>query len=166
MTWAISLLVTICNALVTLFKLDKRYYYLHTVSEQFITEGWQFVELTGKYSGFNTPGVIPTHDNQFVYFCHAIEKIRMKQVEEEYFKIHDAQTQNTPAQAIPITSLIPPTPQQHDMATIPTEIITAVQEEIARSVSSPIVGNGGGEKENQKNNKDGQAAPVSVSFEL
>jgi len=164
-TWVVSLLVTICNALVTLFKFDKRYYYLHTVLEQFISEGWQYIELTGKYSGFNTPKMIPTHDNQFVYFCHAIEKIRMKQVEEEYYKIHDSQAQNTPVQDISKASFIPPTPQQHDLVAIPTEIITAVRDEIAKSVSPPIVGHEDA-TENQKNSEDGAATSVSVSFNM
>ncbi len=30
-----------------------------------------------------------THGNQFIYFCHYIEKIKLKQVEEEYFKPED-----------------------------------------------------------------------------
>ena len=67
-TWTISLFVTICNALLTLFKLDKRYYYLHTCLEQLHSEGWQYIQLSGKYSGFNTPTVTPTHSNQFIYF--------------------------------------------------------------------------------------------------
>lgn len=86
-TWFISLLVTVCNGLQSLFKLDKRYYTTHTILEQVISEGWQYIGLTAKYSGFYTPGQRPTHENQFVSFCHAIEKIRMSQVEEEYYKM-------------------------------------------------------------------------------
>ena len=86
-TWFISLLVTVCNGLQSLFKLDKRYYATHTILEQVISEGWQYIGLTAKYSGFYTPRERPTHENQFIYFCHAIEKIRMSQVEEEYYKM-------------------------------------------------------------------------------
>jgi hypothetical protein len=86
-TWFISLLVTVCNGLQSLFKLDKRYYATHTILEQVISEGWQYIGLTAKYSGFYTPREHPTHENQFIYFCHAIEKIRMSQVEEEYYKM-------------------------------------------------------------------------------
>jgi len=107
-TWTVSLCVTICNALLTLFKMDKRYYYLHTCLEQLHSEGWQYIELSGKYSGFNTPSVTPTHSNQFIYFSHAVEKIRMRQVEEEYFKLID--NNQHPQPAVPIDSLIPPTP--------------------------------------------------------
>jgi hypothetical protein len=88
-TWVISLFVTMCNGLVALFKLDKRYYFLHTTLEHLTSEGWQYLALTGKYSGYHTPGLAPTHENQFLYFCHAVEKIRMHQVEEEYYKLSE-----------------------------------------------------------------------------
>ena len=115
-TWTLSLCVTICNAFLTLFKLDKRYYYLHTCLEQLTSEGWQYIELSGKYSGFNTPDVRPTHTNQFVYFSHAVEKIRMRQVEEEYFKLIE-QSANTPPKPATSTidSLLPPTPLKEDL---------------------------------------------------
>lgn len=86
-TWLISLLVTMCNGLLTLFKLDKRYFFLHTTLEQLTSEGWQYLMLTSKYSGFYTPGQKPSHQNQFIYFAHSVEKIRMRQVEEEYYKL-------------------------------------------------------------------------------
>lgn len=115
-TWTLSLFVTICNAFLTLFKLDKRYYYLHTCLEQLTSEGWQYIELSGKYSGFNTPDMRPTHTNQFVYFSHAVEKIRMRQVEEEYFKLIDATTGAQPKPATStIDSLLPPTPLKEDL---------------------------------------------------
>lgn len=88
-TWVISLLVTTSNGILTVFKIDKKYYFLHTTMEQLRSEGWQFLQLSGHYSGFHTPEDIPNHGNQFVFFCHAIEKIKMKQVEEEYFKLVD-----------------------------------------------------------------------------
>jgi hypothetical protein len=162
-----------------LFKFDKRYYYLHTILEKLVSEGWQYVELTGRYSGFHTPGQLPTHENQFIYFCHSIEKIRMKQVEEEYYKLSDSQQNNTPATTATQDtkiSLIPPTPQQGDLTIIPTEIVEAVRGEIAKgqeSVSSPIVGNAGrsaeeGEdNETPKNNAHNRTPEsLSVSFDM
>jgi Protein of unknown function (DUF4231) len=87
--WACSLLVTTSNGVITLFKIDKKYFLLHTIYEQLKSEGWQFLELTGKYSGYNTPSTPPTHQNQFIFFCAAVEKIRIKQIKEEYYKIED-----------------------------------------------------------------------------
>lgn len=108
LVWFLSLLVTISNAAMTLLKIDKKYYVLNTVLQHIISEGWLYIELSGKYSGFKTPGEEPTHKNQFVYFCHALEKIRMKQVEDEYFKLTEIHNHaNNPH---PLDQLIPPTP--------------------------------------------------------
>lgn len=95
-TFAMSILVTVFNGILTLFKIDKKYYFLHTTLERLRSEGWQYFSLTGRYSGHLIGHNIPTHDNQFVYFTHYIEKIKMKQVEEEYYKADEksAQTPN------------------------------------------------------------------------
>lgn len=87
--WVISICVTICNGLITLFKLDKKYYFIHTTLEMMHSEGWQYVGLSGRYSNRDTPSVIATHDNQFLIFFHMAEKIKMRQVEEEYWKFTD-----------------------------------------------------------------------------
>lgn len=85
-TFIVSLLVTIFNGILTLFKIDKKYYFLNTTLERLRTEGWQYFGLTGRYSGNLIGGNTPTHANQFIFFTHQIEKIKMKQVEEEYYK--------------------------------------------------------------------------------
>ena len=89
-TWVISLMVTIFNGILTLFKIDKKYYFLHTTVEQFQSEVWQYIHLTGKYAGYYTKGKPITHNSQYMFFCHAIEKIKLRQVEEEYFKLSDS----------------------------------------------------------------------------
>jgi len=95
-TFVISLLVTICNGILTLFKVDKKYYFLNTTLERLRSEGWQYMGLTGRYSGqLLSNGVQPTHQNQFIYFIHYVEKIKMKQVEEEYYKT-DEKTAHLP----------------------------------------------------------------------
>jgi hypothetical protein len=107
--WVISLLVTISNGCVTLLKVDKKYYNLNTSYQHFISETWQFIELSGKYSGYYTPGQTPSHENQYIYFCSILEKIQMKNIEDEYYKI----TEHSPVKNLPISnadSLIPPTP--------------------------------------------------------
>ena len=134
LTWILSLLVTVCNGLLTLFKLDKYYYHLHTVREQLISDGWQFLELTGKYSGFHTPLHTPTHDNQFIFFCQSVEKIRMRHVQEEYYKVTDTSQQHSAQNsqgAVPQStaiSIIPPSPLQGDLAKVPPEIRKAIEE--------------------------------------
>lgn len=91
--WTLSLFVTISNGILTLLKMDRKYYVLNTTFEHLLSEGWQFIGLTGNYSGSHTPGTAPSHENQYTYFFHMIERIRMKQVEEEYYRTNE-QTQN------------------------------------------------------------------------
>ena len=86
-TWVISLMVTISNGVMTMFKLDKKYYILHTSFEQLKTEGWQYLALTGQYRRGET-----SHENEFALFCRTIEKIRMRQMDEEYVKIQDVKS--------------------------------------------------------------------------
>ena len=128
-TWVISLLVTISNGILTLFKIDKKYYLLHTNLEHLRSEGWQFLGLSGRYSGFYTPNQSPSHSNQFLFFCHTVEKIKMKQVEEEYFKISESTSTPSKAQAtetekVQIVSdgLVPPTPLNHVLKQLLTNI--------------------------------------------
>ena len=87
-TWGISLAVTTANGITTLFKLDKRFFVLHATMERLRTETWQFIELSGRYSGHHGH-VKPSHKNQYVYYCSQIEKIHMKQIDEEFIKNAD-----------------------------------------------------------------------------
>lgn len=93
-TWVVSLLVTTSNGIFTLFKVDKKYYLLHSTLEQLRSEGWQYLQLSGRFSGFYTPKETPTHVNQFLFFCHRIEKIKMHQVQEEYWKLEESNHQS------------------------------------------------------------------------
>jgi hypothetical protein len=87
--WTLSLFVTISNGIMTLLKMDKKYHSLHTTFEHLLSEAWQYVHLSGKYYGTLTPGESPTHENQFPFFCYYIEKVRMKQIEDEYYKTNE-----------------------------------------------------------------------------
>jgi hypothetical protein len=117
-TFVISLLVTIFNGILTLFKIDKKYYFLNTTLERLRSEGWQYFGLTGRYSGHLIGHNVPTHSNQFVYFTHYIEKIKMKQVEEEYYKAEEKIAQTPTAGHLPNSAngaaqeLYPPSPDQ------------------------------------------------------
>ncbi len=86
LTWIISLAVTIFNGILTLFKIDKKYYYLHTVRGVLESEAYQFLSLAGRYGKTKDGTTTNSYAYQFPYFCIAMEKIRMKQIEEEYFK--------------------------------------------------------------------------------
>jgi len=87
-TWLISLSVTISNGVLSLFKLDKKYFFINTTLEMMLSEGWQYAGLSGRYSGKESE-IPATHENQFLIFFHMAEKIKMRQVEEEYWKFTD-----------------------------------------------------------------------------
>jgi hypothetical protein len=84
-TWALSLAVTTANGLITLFKLDKRYFAIHATAERLRSETWQYLSLSGRYSG-SLGGLRPTHKNQYIYYFTKIEKIRMKHVSDEFIR--------------------------------------------------------------------------------
>lgn len=151
-TFIISLLVTMCNGLLTLFKVDKKYYFLNTTLERLRSEGWQYAGLTGRYSGHLIGNAVPTHQNQFVFFTHYIEKIKMKQVEEEYYKTDESNNANTKytQHNTPSTSgqhqtanneLYPPSPDQpiHLMSQrVPEPVQEAVNSLILSRKTAPI----------------------------
>jgi hypothetical protein len=120
-TWALSLAVTTSNGVMTLFKLDRRFFMLHATMEKLRTEMWQYVQLSGRYSGHHGSNR-PTHANQYVYFCSHLEKIRMKHIEEEYIKMaenHDPPPPPMPpgsATANILTNSAPGVPSPPDQA--------------------------------------------------
>jgi len=76
--WSISLTVTACNGFLQLFSLDKNYFTYSIVTEQLKTEGWQYLQLSGKYEDS------PSHAAAFKVFCKSIENIKRKQIEQEF----------------------------------------------------------------------------------
>jgi len=86
-TWSISLAVTASHGITTLFRLDKRYYSIHATAERLRSETWQYIQLSGRYSGHHGyRNRKPTHANQHVYYCTQLEKINMKRIDNEYIK--------------------------------------------------------------------------------
>ena len=87
-TWIVSLTVTVLQNLSNIFRFDKKYYGLHSTVEKLNREGWQYLELSGRYSTHDSHP-ISTHANQFIYFVNTIEKIQDKQMQEEYNLVSD-----------------------------------------------------------------------------
>lgn len=119
-TWALSLAVTMANGLMLLFKLDKRFFMMHTFIERLRSETWQYIELSGRYSGHHTPNKDkPTHANQFVYYCTHLERINMKWVDEEYIKTGEDKVTTPPQQTTDSREIremqVPSPPEQIQM---------------------------------------------------
>lgn len=146
-TWILSLLVTTSNGIITLFKVDKKYFFLHTTQERLRSEGWQYFELTGRYSGqLIQYEILPSHSNQFIFFSHAVEKIKMRQIEEEYYKQEDIHSNSQQKGTAVVTAaqssivkqtddLYTPSPQK-PIEMINTIVPTAVQDAVNAIIKS------------------------------
>lgn len=180
-TWVISLLVTTCNGVITLFKVDKKYFFLHTTCERLRSEGWQYFELTGRYSGqLINYEVIPNHANQFIFFSHAVEKIKMRQIEEEYYKQEDTHANPQPKGSAanvstPLPSITSNNKQAYELYTpsperpielisksVPTTIKDAVNAIIQSNASAGNIlkVNVDGEGNEKKENAEQKSLPV------
>lgn len=120
LTWITSIFVTLCNGLITLFKLDKKYYFIYTSLELLKSEGWQYIALSGRYYPKDI-SVSPTHESQFLAFFHMTEKIKMRQVEEEYWKFTDTSGVNSTASHNSMAPTQTPENKQLMLASFPTE---------------------------------------------
>lgn len=139
-TWIISVMVTICNGLMSLFKLDKKYFFIHTTLELLTSEGWQYIGLSGRYSPKDAP-ITPTHENQFLIFFHMAEKIKMRQVEEEYWKFTDTAGIGNATNQKPMDIIQTPSTKQTTLALLPTEkkeVLEAWLDDI--KVAKPMMG--------------------------
>ena len=165
LVWNLSLFVTISNGVMALLKVDKKYFVLNTTYQHLLSEGWQFIHLSGKYSGFYTPSAAASHENQFIYFCNMVEKIRMKQVEEEYYKIDQAHSHGSGSSSGQgQEQLVPPTPAKASIkssAVLPfgdigekSPIIVNDESEDTEKIFIPPLGRG-------QTLSSGQAAPSS-----
>jgi len=124
-TWNISVAVTICNGFMTLFKLDKKFYFINTTLELLHSEGWQYIGLSGRYAT-KEGGPISTHENQFIPFFKMAEKIKIRQVEEEFWKSSDTTT-NTSASHQPLLTASSPATQQGNLASLPSDKKTLIE---------------------------------------
>ena len=82
-TWFISLSVTVLHNISNIFRFDKKYFGINSTIDKLSSEGWQYLELSGKYTSHH-PHPPATHANQYQLFVNTIEKIKGKQSESEF----------------------------------------------------------------------------------
>lgn len=92
--WTFSLLVSISNSLISIFRIDKKYFSLNALYKKIESEGWQFINLTGNYYSPYDIG----HDSQIQNFSFRLENIYMKQADDEYRKNIEQNPQNLSSQ--------------------------------------------------------------------
>jgi hypothetical protein len=159
-TWFVSLLVTVSNGFLTLFKFDKKYFLFHATYEQLRSEGWQFLALTGTYHT-KEPS---THEQQFTKFMHTVEKILMRQAQEQFIKLQDVNS------AAPITTNAAGIPNLLEVSKSPAQDDLIIK--IAKLLQSPPTVGGPSDQnvietqtETQTRNttiRDGEAKPVQL----
>jgi len=116
-TWSTSLLVTIFNGGLTLFKIEKKFNYLNMLQEQVRSEAWQYIHLTGKYGGHHFAPEPSTHKNELVHFTHSLERIKLNQTNEEFWKSQDSSTKEpkTSLETKALDALYVPTPSTQQL---------------------------------------------------
>ena len=71
-TWTVSLAVTIAQNLTNIFRFDKKYKGIHITIDKLTKEGWEYLELSGRYAHKD---LLSTHTNQYLHFVNTVEKI-------------------------------------------------------------------------------------------
>lgn len=135
-TWTLSVLIGVCTSLVAAFKIDKRYYILHTTLEVMDSEIHQFLGLTGKYARIGRNKKPATHQAQVPYLFYSLEKLRLSQVQQEYVQFMEPAKNNSPggqtkhidetAMNAAISELGPP-PASPPGSPAPTQVPVVVQ---------------------------------------
>ena len=83
-SWAISLILTLLQGYSKLFKIDRNYYFYNFNYERFISEGWNYIHLGGRY---NTKD---THKAAYKRFMRNIERMKLENVSLEYTDVKDS----------------------------------------------------------------------------
>ena len=120
-TWSLSLFVTIFNGILTLFKIEKKYNYLNTLQEKVRSEGWQYVHLTGKYGGHHFAPDKSTHAKELVHFTHSLERIKLNQTNDEYWKTQESEVKEPNSDKKSLEALYTPTPTTQQLLEVITE---------------------------------------------
>mgnify|MGYP001498058102 CR=1 FL=1 len=76
-----------------MFSLDKNFYSISLTLELLKVEGWEYIELSGKYSSDSDDKY--NHDRKFSLFCNEIEKIVKKNLKSEYMNNKKDSTNNS-----------------------------------------------------------------------
>jgi len=165
LTWSISLAVTTSNGIVTLFKIDKRFFSLHATMERLRSEIWQYLELSGRYSGIlGSSNHKPSHSNQYVYFCSQIEKIRMKHIDDEYVK------QANIDDSVAVKAQRPLLEDRRD-ADVPTPadqimLIGSPKDSLKEKIDTPTRGNEGPKNKEAKGQETGPKDSEAITLQM
>jgi len=83
-SWSISFILTLLQGYTKLFKVDRNYYFYNFNYERFISEGWSYIHLGGRY---NTKD---THKQAYKRFMRNIERMKLENVNLEFTDVKDS----------------------------------------------------------------------------
>jgi hypothetical protein len=79
----VSLVIMVCNGLVSLFKLDRTYTLYNLTSEKLKKAGWNYIERSGDYQ-FNKDGTLANYSDNLIKFFNEIEQIKQQTTMKEF----------------------------------------------------------------------------------
>ena len=80
-TWFISLMVGLLANYISLFGLDKKYFTYEKSYNILVSYGWQYLQLSGRYSMIDIEDGVVSHESMFIKFCDDIEHIILKEAQ-------------------------------------------------------------------------------------
>ena len=87
----VSLIIMVCNGLVTLFKIDRTHVLYNLTSEKLKRAGWNYIERSGDYQ-FNKDGSIANYSDNLIQFFNEIEQIKLQTTMKEFGEQHTEHT--------------------------------------------------------------------------
>ena len=79
----VSLIIMVCNGLVTLFKIDRAHALYNLTSEKLKKAGWNYIERSGDYQ-FNQDGSEASYSDNLIQFFNEIEQIKLQTTMKEF----------------------------------------------------------------------------------
>ena len=95
-SWSIAIVVGLITNFIAMFDLDKKYYEINITMAKLKIEGWEYLELSGKYGESEDESTLPTHTNKFKLFCTELEKIK-NHVRAEFKTTSDNKKKSKPS---------------------------------------------------------------------
>lgn len=83
----VSLIIMVCNGLVTLFKIDRTHVLYNLTSEKLKRAGWNYIERSGDYQ-FNKDGSEASYSDNLIQFFNEIEQIKLQTTMKEFGEQH------------------------------------------------------------------------------
>jgi hypothetical protein len=88
----VSLIIMVCNGLVTLFKIDRTHVLYNLTSEKLKRAGWNYIERSGDYQ-YNKDGSVANYSDNLIQFFNEIEQIKLQTTMKEFGEQHTEHTE-------------------------------------------------------------------------